>query len=67
MVANLTNINWTVNTNNEEIKAEQLINLISNENIFTYIQYDYGASGSYLFNATAKNSEEDSENITIKT
>jgi len=68
MDGNLTNVNWTVNTNNQEIKANQLINLISNENIFTYIQYDYGGAGSYLFNTTVKSvSEEDSENITIKT
>ena len=70
MDANLTNINWTANTNNQVIKAANLINLIPLENIFVYNQYDYGSSGLYLFNATAKDTntnQEDSEDITIKT
>ena len=45
---NITNINWSLTTDDSEIiNSTQSFNLTSNESIFIYIQHQYSSSGTY--------------------
>ncbi|MFH2028067.1 MAG: hypothetical protein ABIJ08_02940, partial [Nanoarchaeota archaeon] len=49
----LTDINWSFDTGEVTITANQLITLTSNENISVFIQNQYASSGLYTVNASA--------------
>jgi hypothetical protein len=53
---NITNINWSLTTDDGEIiNATELFNLASNESIFIYVQHQYSSGGTYNPSFTASN------------
>ena len=65
-VANLTNINWSLNTGLATISSQQPLNLTSNENTTIFVDFTYNQTGEYNVVATATDgTNQDSESITI--
>ena len=64
---NLTNVSWNLDTKNSNV-INSTINatLQPSEQIFTYIDYNFTAAGTYNVNATARNGTlSDSRNLTV--
>jgi len=68
LLENLSNLNWSLTTGNGKIinSTSQFSSIKSNETVFIFIQYDYGASGTFSPVATITNGTySDSKTITI--
>ncbi len=65
---NLSNINWSLETGENIIYAQQLVNLQPSEDVFVYVRYNYTTGGDYnvIANVTdGTNIDSDSISISV--
>jgi len=66
--SNITNVNWSLTTGNGDIinSTQQFSYVKPNETVFVFVNYDYGASGTFSPTATVTNQTySDSKTITL--